>query len=347
MCSYSPGELMAPKAAVARRCCVLGNGRLCGIFRCMKVCFAACAALLILLLAGCYDLSGTIDRRSDDDDSDWGDDDAVGDDDTGSNDDLDGDGWQVPDDCDDQDPSVHPGANEICNDRDDDCDGLIDEEGGGEWFEDHDGDGFGVDSSGQVTCDPDAALVPVGGDCDDQDPSVYPGNTALVDGLDSDCDGARDWRVTIYVAVDDAGELCIDSWANILGDTGGWVNGTTYEYWMHSGVHTIGIKGWDLGQVITAAIAHVEISTGQMWVSDASWRYDPDPTASEKNRVGWCDPYFDDSGWDLVLDIGPIGTSPWGGAPSSFPGGSPAHWIWDHFPVNLNTQYLRKEFVLP
>ncbi len=41
--------------------------------------------------------------------------------------DADGDGWEFPSDCDDTDPTVHPGAAEACNDRDDNCNGAVDE----------------------------------------------------------------------------------------------------------------------------------------------------------------------------------------------------------------------------
>lgn len=43
--------------------------------------------------------------------------------------DLDGDGWPVPGDCDDSDPSVHPGAvDAVLDEIDSDCDGSIQEE---------------------------------------------------------------------------------------------------------------------------------------------------------------------------------------------------------------------------
>jgi hypothetical protein len=40
--------------------------------------------------------------------------------------DQDGDGYPTPEDCDDQDPDVHPGAAEQCDGVDDDCDGMVD-----------------------------------------------------------------------------------------------------------------------------------------------------------------------------------------------------------------------------
>jgi hypothetical protein len=260
--------------------------------------------------------------------------------------DMDGDGWGEGDDCNDHDETVNPDALEQCNGVDDDCNGEIDDGVGENWFVDVDGDSYGREPLGQ-SCHPPDGAVSIGGDCADNDPDIHPGSTALVDGRDSDCDGLKDWNLIIFTAVDDAGELCLNN--EFIGPAGGWVNGEVYEGWLRTGIHTVGIHGWDTGRVITAAIAHLEISDGSMWVTDSTWRYDPDPDQDGVGKDGWCGPGFDDSSWDLAQDIGPIGdpSNPWGSAPSLFPAGSPARWIWDHFPVDLNTQYLRTEFELP
>ena len=71
--------------------------------------------------------------------------------------DLDGDGYLAPDDCDDEVPSVHPGAEEVCNFVDDDCDGEVDGEGAFEadrWYLDADGDGVGGSTAGPLSCVP-------------------------------------------------------------------------------------------------------------------------------------------------------------------------------------------------
>ena len=54
--------------------------------------------------------------------------------------DHDGDGFSQEEDCDDSDPLVHPQATEVCNERDDNCNGEIDEGAGIDWFFDFDED---------------------------------------------------------------------------------------------------------------------------------------------------------------------------------------------------------------
>jgi len=82
-------------------------------------------------------------------------------------------------DCDDDNEAVFPGAEDICNSLDDDCD-LITDEG----FDD-DEDGF-VDGA---NADCAANLGPAELDCDDGDDLVYPGAPERCNDEDDDCDG--------------------------------------------------------------------------------------------------------------------------------------------------------------
>ena len=97
-------------------------------------------------------------------------------------------------DCDDDDRAVHPGAPEFCDGRDNDCDGVVDEDVRdiAQW-PDRDGDGYGDDTLPPISdCAPIDGRSADGGDCDDDDRDVHPGAVDDCDGVDDDCDGAVD-----------------------------------------------------------------------------------------------------------------------------------------------------------
>jgi Putative metal-binding motif/FG-GAP-like repeat/FG-GAP repeat len=108
--------------------------------------------------------------------------------------DEDGDAYLAAVDCDDTDPAVHPGASELCNDSDDDCDLLVDEEpiDGTTWYADADGDGHGGPDYSVVSCDRPVGYVALATDCDDTASDAHPGGVEVCDGNDNDCDGTVD-----------------------------------------------------------------------------------------------------------------------------------------------------------
>ncbi len=106
--------------------------------------------------------------------------------------DNDGDGFLAGEDCNDSDASVRPGVPEVCDGIDNDCDGAVDDGIDSVWYADADSDGFGDPSQSVAACARPEGAVPTGTDCDDQDPSAFPGAAEVCDGLDNDCDGSRD-----------------------------------------------------------------------------------------------------------------------------------------------------------
>ncbi len=107
--------------------------------------------------------------------------------------DEDRDGYAAEEDCDDGNAARFPGATEVCNGADDDCDGSVDEGTGAMFYVDGDGDGVGDDQLTTVhACEVPDGYAAEAGDCDDGQGANFPGNVEVCDGIDNDCDESID-----------------------------------------------------------------------------------------------------------------------------------------------------------
>lgn len=93
---------------------------------------------------------------------------------------------------------------EVCNGVDDDGDGAIDEDVRTLWYVDADGDGIGDHDLVSSACTGATGQVALDGDCDDADPTVFPGAPeACATPGDDNCDG---------LVNDDGAAGCVDTW---------------------------------------------------------------------------------------------------------------------------------------
>ena len=116
--------------------------------------------------------------------------------------DQDGDGYTSDVDCDDLKNTVYPGAPEICDDIDNNCNGISDEGLRTTYYFDSDGDGFGNPNTAQDFCTgtQDSNYVLDGTDCNDSDNTWYPGATETTgDCFDKNCDGQIDEFCDIFL----------------------------------------------------------------------------------------------------------------------------------------------------
>ena len=97
-------------------------------------------------------------------------------------------------DCDDEDGLQHPDGIEICNQEDDNCDGVIDTDAVDPitYFQDLDNDGYGSNLNSLTQCDQPVGYVFDDSDCDDVNPYIYPSAQELCNELDDNCNGDID-----------------------------------------------------------------------------------------------------------------------------------------------------------
>jgi hypothetical protein len=93
-------------------------------------------------------------------------------------------------DCNNTNSAIYPGATELCNMVDDDCDTQVDE---GlpliNYYSDVDGDTYGG-ALISTTCSLLSGYVTVGGDCNDSNTAINPGAVEVcLNSIDDDCDG--------------------------------------------------------------------------------------------------------------------------------------------------------------
>ncbi len=137
---------------------------------------------------GCDDcaVTGTINVANDGPDND-----SDGLCNTGDPDD-DNDGSLDVDDCNDFNATIYPGATEVCDGIDQDCDNLIDDGVLLTYYQDSDGDMFGNPNNTTQGCTAPMGYVANNTDCNDANAAVNPGATEVCNGIDDDCDATTD-----------------------------------------------------------------------------------------------------------------------------------------------------------
>lgn len=197
-------------------------------------------------------------------------------------------------DCDDRDAAINPGASETCDNVDNNCNTVVDENPSNAWYADDDGDGYGNAAYMITSCDVLHGYVANATDCDDADATIHPRADEHCDSVDEDCDG-------------DVDDNAVDAWA-WYPDADGDGNSTADDD-------------------VEPIMACLEDKPGAGYNSDHSDCDDTDPTVGPDAPElcdGWdnnCNAYVDDNAIDAPIwypdndEDGYGDPYGWGGAP--------------------------------
>ena len=110
--------------------------------------------------------------------------------------DIDGDGYPEEItpimDCGESSAAIYPNAPELEDGLDNDCNGIVDDGFGQDWFIDNDDDGFGEAGTSIKAASQPPGYVDNDLDCDDSNSAINPNAVELDDGVDNDCNGLVD-----------------------------------------------------------------------------------------------------------------------------------------------------------
>jgi gliding motility-associated-like protein len=109
-------------------------------------------------------------------------------------------------DCNDNSAVAYPGAIELCNLQDDDCDLIVDENATSIFYLDMDSDGFGNINITTTGCTPPAGYVINMADCNDASFSTNPLASELCNNIDDNCNTLLDEGVQLAFYLDADGD---------------------------------------------------------------------------------------------------------------------------------------------
>ena len=109
-------------------------------------------------------------------------------------------------DCNDNNQNIYPAATEICNNLDDNCNGLADEGTQVLFYEDQDADGFGGTSPTTLACSAPIGYSVNSNDCNDSNSNINPGATELCNLIDENCNTLVDEGVLVIFYLDSDGD---------------------------------------------------------------------------------------------------------------------------------------------